>query len=83
MGLTVELTPEVHARLAREAQARGLALEAYVRTLLEHAGLPDSVTAAELEEFRAMLDSLAQDSAAIPLLSSEHFRRESIYQDHD
>jgi hypothetical protein len=37
MTITVDITPEVEAELARQAAARGRALEAYAASLLEEA----------------------------------------------
>jgi hypothetical protein len=37
MTITVEITPEVEAALAREAAAQGRAVEAYAASLLEEA----------------------------------------------
>jgi len=83
VSVTLELSPELHARLARAAQARGLSLEAYMRIVIERAGVADPNSEAELTEFRAVLDSLAEASETLPILSSEQFRRECIYQDHE
>ena len=83
MSITLELSPELHARLAREAQARGMALETYLRTLIEEVSGPRPALALDLDEFQAVLDTLAERSANLPPISSEHFRRERIYQGHD
>jgi hypothetical protein len=42
MTLTLELTPQVEERISREAKARGLTIEAYIRSVLEgsSAGVP-------------------------------------------
>ena len=40
MQVTVQLAPELEARLASEAQARGLALESYITQKLEHSDPP-------------------------------------------
>jgi hypothetical protein len=37
MTITVDITPEVEAELARQAAARGRAIEAYAASLLEEA----------------------------------------------
>ncbi len=44
MTITLEITPELQAELARQASAHGSALEAYAATLLEEAiHLPEAV----------------------------------------
>jgi hypothetical protein len=83
MSLTLEVPAELFARLTKAAQARGLPLEAYVRAVIEQAGAPDSGREADLAELRRALDALAQGSAELPVLTSEQFRRETIYQGHD
>jgi hypothetical protein len=40
MAITVDIRPEVQARLARQAAAQGRALEAYAASLLEYAVNP-------------------------------------------
>ena len=42
MTITVDITPEVQAELARQAAAQGTALEAYVATLLRRAAQPEA-----------------------------------------
>jgi hypothetical protein len=41
MTITVDISPEVEAELARKAAARGVDVPAYVATLLEQAGKPE------------------------------------------
>jgi hypothetical protein len=82
VSITLELDPELAARLAMEAQARGMALEAYLQVLIERAGALESLVPPGLKEFRMTLDALAEGSAQLPPLSSESFSRESIHQDH-
>jgi hypothetical protein len=46
MTLTVDITPEVKAALARQAAAQGREVESYAASLLEEAVLPPSVHSA-------------------------------------
>jgi len=83
MTIQIELSPESEARLAAEAEAHGVALEAYAGSLLQQAlaspfRRPDHLT---IEKFRAMLDALAQGSERLPDLPTASFTRESFYQD--
>ena len=43
MTITVEISPEVEAELARKAAARGVDVPAYVTTLIEQAAQPEAV----------------------------------------
>ena len=84
MVITLELSPEIEASLAAQAQARGLDLDAYVKSLLkQQAVAEDSQQNLSLAQFEAELDALARHSAKIPLLPLEALTRESIYRDHD
>jgi hypothetical protein len=83
MAITLELPPEVEADLAAQAEARGLALDVYLESLLkQHAAMkpPDQPS---LQEFDSELDALAQGSEKLPYLPPEALTRESYYQDHD
>lgn len=85
MRITLELTPNVAARLAAQAQARGLSLDTYVRNLIEEqaAAVDHRAQHMPLEQFEAELDALAADSETLPYLPAEALTRESFYQDHD
>jgi hypothetical protein len=83
MTVRIELTPEVAANLAAQAEAQGLPLEAYVQRLIEdrmRVHIPDAEYPRRL--MRA-LDELADMGKDLPALPSSAFSRESIYQDHD
>ena len=84
MAITIELTPEVEARLRKRAQARGLDVPTYASELLKQAtgSLSDS-NQGSLAEFEAALDQLAAHSQKIPLLPDEAFTRANLYSDHD
>ncbi len=83
MTIQVELSPESEARLAADAQARGVAMEKYAGSLLEEA-LASPVSRSgklTIEKFHAMLDALAEGSERLPNLPTESFTRESFYED--
>jgi hypothetical protein len=76
---------KVPEELAAQAEALGLALEAYIEQILAQQILdpkPAGHTPRTSKEIRAWLDSLAQFSDKVPPLP-EKITREWIYQDHD
>jgi hypothetical protein len=84
MTITVDITPEAQAELARQAAARGRAIEAYAASLLEEAvHLPASEGRLSQDRLENTLREIAQFSHKIPSLPDEAFTRESLYRDHD
>ena len=84
MTITVDISPEVQAELARQAAARGSAVEAYAATLLEEAVHPSAREGRPSQDWlENTLREMAQFSSKIPTLPEEAFTRESLYQDHD
>ena len=83
MTVTLELKPEVEHALMVQAQAQGLALEAYLQSIVEDAAHASPPAKRDVVQFRAALDRLAQMGRDLPHLPSSAFSRESIYQDHD
>ncbi|MBI4874516.1 MAG: hypothetical protein HY822_07780 [Acidobacteria bacterium] len=83
MTVTLNLNPDLQRRLTREAQARGMALDAYLQALLESEGSYERHPETDLQQFRAMMNALAEGASQLPPLPSDSFRRESIYRDHD
>jgi hypothetical protein len=84
MTITVDITPEVQAELARQAAAQGRAVEAYAASLLEEAvHLPTGTARLSPDRLENTLQEMAQFSHKIPALPDEAFTRESLYQDHD
>jgi hypothetical protein len=83
--IRIELRPEVEARLAAEARARGIEVKAYVESLLEQATTTRTIPPRRRtrEEMRAFFEAMAANSDKIPELPDEAFTRESFYQDHD
>lgn len=84
MTITVDITPEVEAELARQAAARGRAVEAYAAILLEEAvRLPTGAGRLRQDRLENTLREMAQFSHKIPALPDEAFTREDLYRDHD
>ena len=83
--IQVQLRPEIEARLAAEAEARGVEVQVYVERLLEQAITTGTVPPRRRtrEEMRAFFEAMAANSDKIPQLPDEAFTRESFYQDHD
>jgi len=83
MAITLELPPEIEARLAAQAQACGLRLDAYLEGLLkQQAATQGPQHPMSPEQFQAELDGLAQGSEGLPYLPPEALTRESFYRDH-
>lgn len=80
--ITVELSPEAEARLAAEAQARGVEVSEYAARLLEGAlTVPDAETRRRTrEEFDAFVRAMAEGSENLPEIPTEKFTRESFYE---
>jgi hypothetical protein len=84
MTITVDITPEVQAELARQAATHGRAVEAYAAILLEEAvHLPAGADRLSQDRLENTLREMAQFSHKIPALPDEAFTRESLYRDHD
>lgn len=83
MLITVEVSPDLEARLAAQARARGLRIPVYVHQIIEQAALANNQSRASQQEFGAMLDRLASKAPNVIDLRDETFSREMIYQDHD
>jgi hypothetical protein len=82
MTITVDITPEVEAELARQAAAHGRAVDAYVVSLIEEAVHPPA-SKLNQDRLEATLREMAQFSHKIPSLPDDAFTRESMYRDHD
>ena len=84
MTITVAITPEVQAELARQAAAHGRAMEAYAASLLEGAvRLPAGADRLSQDRLENTFREMAEFSHKVPVLSDEAFTRESLYRDHD
>jgi hypothetical protein len=82
--IQIELRPEIEARLAAEAQARGVEVRTYIEILIEQAVTSKSKPRHRTrEEMQAFFEAISANSDKIPQLPDEAFSRESFYQDHD
>ena len=87
MSITIELTPEIEAKINRNAEQSGIPLQDYIRQLLENTPAKQN-TPVELglqatlppEEFAKVLREWSE-SHNWPALSEEAMSRESIYGD--
>jgi HicB family len=84
MSIIINIRPEVHEELSRQAAAHGVDINSYAAGLLEEAA---HVAAPEKTLSRSQLDNtlaeLSQFSHKIPLLPDDAFSRASLYMDHD
>jgi hypothetical protein len=84
MTITLDITPEVQAELARQAAAQGRALEAYAARLLEEAAhVQAGAYRLNQDRLETTFREMAQFSHKIPALPDEAFTRASLYHDHD
>ncbi len=83
----MQVTVTIPDELAAQVQARGFALETYVRDLVQEKLSKEQGSAGphemDPEEFNASLDALTRYSHKIPALPIDAFSRESLYADHD
>lgn len=83
MTIQVELRPATRARLAAEAQARGIPLEEYAGTVLDEAVASVGTGSGNLStgDVRQMLREIAEGSEELPRIRTSAFTRESFYED--
>lgn len=81
MTIRLEIKPDIEANLAAQARVRGIALDAYLQSVIEDLARGAARPAANLHELRAMLDALAELGRNLPRLPPDALSRESIYQD--
>lgn len=81
MSITVQLEPDVEARLLARARAEGMSLDAYVKTVVEQMAAIEGPPEVSLEDFEAGLDALAEGCEELPVLPPDAYRRENIYGD--
>ena len=83
MTIQIELNPEIMERLAAEAEAQGIALEAYAERLLREAIATHAEPQGQLSvaELHAMLNAIAEGSEKLPKVPTSAFTRESFYEE--
>ncbi len=83
MTLILELDPATETRLRAEAEARGLAVEAYALNILRSSEVAYAIGDGRpsTESLNEMFAALAKDSDKLPVLPPEAFERESFCQD--
>lgn len=79
MTVTLELKPEIEARIQEQAAAQGVAVEVYIQRILET--IIAAPGAATSEERSRMFEKWMKSHSYIkaPALSDEAISRESIY----
>lgn len=79
----IEVQTETAERIAANAEARGLSVDEFLRTLLEktETSAPTTKPARTAEEIKAFLDALAEDSENRPTLPPEANSREYYYEE--
>ena len=83
MTIQVEVSPEIEARLAAQAQARGMALEDYAGKILAD-NLPAYAAGTGIlkpEDVEELSRRLSEGSENLPILPPEVNNRESYYED--
>jgi len=83
MTITIEVSPEVEARLAAQAVARGMAVEAYASKILEEnlAGFASGTGVLTPGTVEKMTEELTRGSENLPILPPEANNREFYYED--
>ncbi len=81
-----EIKPETAEKLAAEAEARGLSIDEYLKSLLPPESNPQNggkrPNEMSVAEINRVLDELSEGTEHLPPLPS-NFSREDIYSDHD
>ena len=81
MTVRLELKPDIEANLVARARAMGIPLDSYLQGVIEDLARGKDTPVANLQQFRATLDLLAEMGRSLPQLPSAAVTRESIYQD--
>jgi hypothetical protein len=83
MTVTLNLKPEVEARLAARAQASGMTVEEYLLSVVEGAVLPAMHKALSAEERAAAFEAWSASHRPTPVLSDYAVSRDGIYEGSD
>lgn len=81
MTVTLDLPAEVRARLARQAEALGITLEAYLQHLLEERSGGPVTSKASPAERAAAFEAWARGHSPTPPLSDDAIKREHTVRD--
>ena len=83
MTVTLDLTPELEARLKAAAEERGLTEGKMVEQILQDglAGYDQPRARLTVEAFHAFLEEMAKGSENLPVIPTEAFTRASFYPD--
>ncbi len=83
MTITLELSPDLEAKVIRNAEQNGMRLEDYVRLLIENAPPPPEKSLMETlspSEFAIALREWSESQPEnLPILTEEAMSRQSIY----
>lgn len=84
MATMLEVEPDVASKIAAQAEARGIPVAAYLRTLIEEKETQTETqsTLSPQEKVRQLREWAAGHSRDTPLLSDYAVSREGIYEDH-
>jgi hypothetical protein len=85
MTITLDLPPEAEAKLAAQAKARGLALDAFLRTIITtqdamESVKPDQALPREGEDLDRAIDELFDTVQVPPGVGEGAMRRENWYR---
>ena len=81
MTVTLELASEVKTRLATQAEARGMTLEAYVQHVLQERSAGPIASTATGAEKAAAFEAWAHGHAVTPPLADDAIKREQLVRD--
>lgn len=79
MSSTIEVPPDIAAKIEAQAQARGVPVDVYLRMLIEEQ--EGKKILSPQEKARLWREWAASHSHNTPLLSDEAISRESIYEE--
>jgi len=81
MTVNLQLTPDVEAGLAAQAQARGLSLETYLEQVLQERSRSVAPPSLDPDERALAFEAWAHSHPLTPALSDAAVRRENLIRD--
>lgn len=81
MSFPLEVEPDVAAKIAAKAQAKGVTVDDYLRALLEDETALTTTPTTPEEKARVFREWAASHDPNTPLLSDDAISRETIYED--